>query len=140
MSDEKETAHESRELVERQVFLANAFVTPFAAAVAEELEEFGLSKPKIDEILLRSARRFGELREDMFDGLHKTDATHSDKDAGVLSDLWNAGEQLWDYLAAAISTHGPRFAEKVAPIVEDALITALRDWFYGKGKSKGRPR
>jgi hypothetical protein len=140
MSDEIETAHESRELVERQVFLANAFVTPFAAAVAAELEEFGLSKSKIDEILLRSAKRFGELREDMFDGLDNTDATRSEKGAGVWSDLWNAGGQLWDYLAAAISTHGPRLADKVAPIVEDAVITALREWFNSKGRSKGRSR
>ena len=140
MSDEIETAHESRELVERQVFLANAFVTPFATAVATELEEFGLSKPKIEEILLRSAKRFGEFSEDMFDGLNNRDATRSEKDAGVWSDLWSAGGQLWGYFAAAISTHGPTFTEKVAPILEDLVIAAIKEWSNSKGRSKGRSR
>ena len=49
----------SGELLAKDINLASAFVTPFAAAVSVELEEFGLSKSKIDEIMLRSAKRFG---------------------------------------------------------------------------------
>ena len=47
-----------------EIQFASAFVTPFAAAVAVELEEFGLSKHKIDEIMLRSAERFGAMNGD----------------------------------------------------------------------------
>ena len=62
-SDEKESDSESRELPANRLHFASAFVTPFAAAVAVELGQYGLSKQKIDEIMLRSAKRFwGHVR------------------------------------------------------------------------------
>jgi len=118
MVDEREAPSESRELVEREVFLANVFITPFAAAVAAELEEFGLSKPKIDEILLGSARRFGELRSDTYEIPNNSNTTDSEKVAGMFAGFFSAGEQLFGYIWEYI----PRFAVKVAPALEEALV------------------
>jgi hypothetical protein len=135
-SDDKETVTASGELLANEVRFASAFVTPFAAAVAVELEEFGLSKQKIDEIMLRSAKRFGAMNCEEPRGLgHETD--RDDKTADYLGWFKSAGGQAYDFLASVVVKHGPDLIDKLAPIVTDALQQALSNYVKGATGSNG---
>jgi len=115
----------SRELVANEIQFASAFVTPFAAAVACELEEFGLSKNKINEIIWRSAKRFGAMNEEKPSGLGEPQTDSDDTSVGFLGWLWTAGGQAFDFLASVVVKHGPGFVDELTPIVKDALLQAI---------------
>jgi hypothetical protein len=149
--DEKGTNITSNELLANDIHVASGFVTPFAAAVAAELEEFGLSKQKIDEIMLRSAERFGVMHSESMSAFyqHKADAT--DKSTDYLEWLKSAGGQAYDFVASVVEKHGPDLVDKLAPIVVDALQKALSDHMKSaaepikgaepkEAQARGRPR
>ncbi len=131
-SDDKETVSASGQLLANEIHFASAFVTPFAAAVAIELEEFGLSKQKIDEIMLRSAERFGAMNGEEPRGLvrHETyrETDSDDKSAHYLGWFKSAGGQAYDFLASVVVKHGPDLVDKLAPVVTDALQQALSNY------------
>jgi len=136
-SDEKETVSASRELVANEIHFASAFVTPFAAAIAMELEEFGLSKQKIDEIMLRSAKRFGALNGEEPRSLGANETDSDDKSGDYFAWFKNAGGQAYDFLASVVVKHGPDLVDKLAPIVTDALQQALSNYVKGATGSNG---
>ena len=123
-SNDKETVSESRELLANEIHFASAFVTPFAAAVAVELEEFGLSKQKIDEIMLRSAKRFGAMNgeEPRGPGQHETGSDN--KSADYLGWFKSAGSQTYEFLASIVGKHGPILTDKLASVVTAILKVA----------------
>ena len=140
--DEKETGDASKQLIVRQLHFASAFVTPFAASVAAELEEFGLTKQKIDEIMLRSARRFGAIGAEAphVNNDHETDS--SDASGDYFGWFKSASGQAYDFLASVVAKHGPDLVDKIAPFVKDALQQALSNYLNDAIRSNGgtRPR
>lgn len=147
---ESEAADKSRGTLAKQVHFASAFITPFATAVALELEDFGLTQQRIDEIMLRSARRFGAMSGEAWHdpGQHKTDgaektADHpnsADEEADYFAWFKSAGGQAFDFMASLIGKHGPDFLEKLAPLVMDRLHEAISDYVNGASTSSGKGR
>lgn len=138
--DDKGLVAEHQQLVENEIHLASAFVTPFAAAVAAELEEFGLSKHKIDELMLRSAKRFGAMSEEI-PNTYSPRATDSAEKTGAYFEWvkW-ASVQARDLVASLVTKHGHFVVEMLAPIVraalEDAISNAVKNATGGRGGSR----
>ena len=136
-SSDKETVSTSGELLANEIYFARAVVTPFAAAVAIELEEFGLSKPKIDEIMLRSATRFGNMNGEGSPGPGQHEPDSDNKGADHVGWFKNAGGQAFGFLGSFVGKFGPHLLDKLAPIVTDALEQALSNWMKGSSGSHG---
>ena len=136
----EETITKSPELLANEIHLASAFVTPFAAAVAAELEEFGLSKQKIDEIMLRSANRFGDMNGGALRSRGQDGTDSDNKSADYLGWLKSAGGQAYDFLASVVGKHGLVLIDKLAPVVTDALQHALSNFMEGATGSNGRTK
>lgn len=135
--DDKEAVSTSRELLATEIHFASSFVTPFAAAVAAELEEFGLTKQKIDEIMLRSAKRFGAMNSEEPRGFGQQEIDSDDKSADYLGWLKSASGQAYDFLASVVEKHGPGLVDKLAPLVIDALEQALSNHMKNASESNG---
>ena len=149
---ESEAADKSRGTLAKQVHFASASFTPFATAVALELEDFGLTKQRIDEIMLRSARRFGAMSGEAWrdPGQHKTGgaektADHpnsADEEADYFAWFKSAGGQAYDFMASLMVKHGPELIDKLTLLVTDALHEATSNYFKGPSRpsGKGRPK
>jgi hypothetical protein len=135
--DEAETVHTSGQLVARQVQFANAFVTPFAAAVAAELEEFGLAQHKIEDILIRSARRFGAVHAEALNLRSAPEIDSSQNETDIFSWLKAAGGQAFDFLASVVATHGPGVWEKVSPVAEAVFVEAINSFLRNATGPRG---
>jgi hypothetical protein len=120
-----------------EIKFASAFVTPFAAAVAVELEELGLTKQKIDEIIMRSAKRFGEMTGEEPRGLLQPELDRRNQSATYFGWARNASSSTLDFLASVVGKHGPNLIEKLAPVVTTALEQALSNYLRGMTATDG---
>jgi hypothetical protein len=134
-NDEVLTAEEPQQLIAKKVQFASAIVTPFAAAVAEELETFGLNKQKIEEIMLRSAQRFEAMDSESAQLGTLNGPAADEKSGDVLDWFKTAAGQAYDYVSSVVSKHGPAVAEAVTPIVTAALEKALYNFLNSAMKA-----
>ncbi|MCB1534178.1 MAG: hypothetical protein KDJ44_05480 [Rhodoblastus sp.] len=114
--------------ITRQIDSEIALIPQFAAVVAKELEEFGLSKQKVDEIMLRSAQSFGSniSLAAVVDQTLRAD----EKNPEVSYFEWfkAAGGTAATYLASTASKHAPDLVDRLAPKVADALHLAISNY------------
>lgn len=122
-----------------EIKVAEGVVTPFAIAVAIELEEFGLSKQKIEEIMLRSANRFGSMVNEKLQTPELEKERINDQGADFFGWIKNAGGQASDFVWSNLGKHVPSAIDAIAPIVVEALADAVRSQFKGS-KTKSRKR
>ena len=142
-----ESDRKSKELLVVEVRFAHAVLTPFAVAVAAELEEFGLTKQKVDELMLRSAKRFGNIAENV-----STHPAYQENDTVAeetapdtswsQSFSWfkNASGQVHEFMTGFIEKRGPKIAQTLNNVLVDVLEVAILNFIQGAARSSGKAR
>ena len=124
-------------------------LTIFAAAVAAELDEFGLSHAKIEEIMRNSAKRFGE-ESDWAPEVNTRRVTNAEPDqsdaaheASVLGWIYQAASGAYDAFASSVAKHAPGMFDRLSPMVvealENAIMTAINNYLNGRAAMAPRP-
>ena len=139
-SSDKDTVGMRGDLLANEIHFASAFVTPFAAAVAIELEEFGLSKKKIDEIMLRSAERFGSLNGEERPSRSGNAAESDNRSADYLGWISAAGSEAVGFIGSFLGKTLPVLWDKLTPIFINALEQAISDHVKASMRPSGETK